>query len=296
MTYVGQEVPALTNTRLVAGAGTFTDDITLPNMTYMAILRSPYAHARIRSIDTSAASAHPGVVDVITGPEVFEKTEPIVEAFDTAAMGAKGVKWYALCHDRVRYVGEAVAAVVAEDKFTAYEVLELIEVDYEELPVVSDRDDAMNPDSTLVEPEWGDNLMVSRQIVAGDPDSAFADAGGMTVSGIVKSARISGAPLEPRAVIATYDPHLDFLTTWNSTQAPHPLRYYLAETLRMSESKIRVMQPDVGGGFGLKTPTFQEDALICFASIKLGPARQVGRGAHRAPADVRSRARHAIPL
>jgi carbon-monoxide dehydrogenase large subunit len=270
MTYVGEKVPAMTNTRLVSGAGTFTDDITLPNMTFMAILRSPYAHARIRSVDTSAASAHPGVVDVITGREVFEQTEPIIEAFDTAAMGAKGVKWYALCHDRVRYVGEAVAAVVAEDKFTAYEALELVEVDYEELPVVSDRDDAMSPDSTLVEPEWGDNLMVSRQIVAGDPDAAFADSGEMTVRGIVKSARISGAPLEPRAVIATYDPHLDFLTTWNSTQAPHPLRYYLAETLRMSESKIRVVQPDVGGGFGLKTPTFQEDALICFASIKLG--------------------------
>jgi carbon-monoxide dehydrogenase large subunit len=238
-------------------------------MTYMAILRSPYAHARIRSIDASGAEALPGVVGVLTGQEILETTNPIVEAFDTQAMGAKGVKWYALCHDRVRYVGEAVAAVVAEDKFTAYQALDLIEVDYEELPIVSDRDEAMKPETILIEPEWGDNLMVSRHIVLGDPDTAFAEAEG-TISGVVSSARISGAPLEPRAVIATYDPHLDFLTTWNSTQAPHPLRYYLAETLRMSESKIRVVQPDVGGGFGLKTPTFQEDALVCYAAVKYG--------------------------
>ena len=267
MTYVGKGIPALTNTRLVAGKGTFTDDISLPGMTYMALLRSPYAHARIRSIGKSKAEAHPGVIGVLTGKEIFESTNPIVEAFDTQAMGAKSVKWYALCHDRVRYVGEAVAAVVAEDKFTAYQALDLMDVDYEELPVVSDRDEAMKPDSTLVEPEWGDNLMVSRHIVLGDPDTAFAEAEG-TISGVVKSARISGAPLEPRAIVATYDPHLDFLTTWNSTQAPHPLRYYLAETLRMSETKIRVIQPDVGGGFGLKTPTFQEDALLCYAAIK----------------------------
>ena len=147
MSYIGKAVPAMTNTRLVAGKGTFTDDISVPGMTYMAILRSPYAHARIRNIDSSAAEALPGVVGVLTGQEIFETTDPIVEAFDTQAMGAKGVKWYALCHDRVRYVGEAVAAVVAEDKFTAYEALDQIEVDYEELPVVSDRDEAMQPEA-----------------------------------------------------------------------------------------------------------------------------------------------------
>ena len=269
MTYVGQRVPAFTNTRLVAGKGEFVEDISLPGMTYMAILRSPYAHARIRSIDVSKAEAHAGVVGILAGKEIFENTDPIVEAFDTVAMGAKSVKWYGLCHDRARYVGEAVAAVVAEDKFTAYEALDLIEVDYEELPVVFDRDEAMKPESPLVEPEWGDNLMVSRHIVLGDPDQAFAEAED-TISGVVKSARISGAPLEPRGVVAIYDAHQEFLTTWNSTQSPHPLRYYLAETLRMSEAKIRVIQPDVGGGFGLKTPTFQEDALVCYAAMKYG--------------------------
>src|SRR5438094_7620948 len=143
MTYVGQGVPGLTNTRLVAGKGRFVDDITLPEMTHLAVLRSPYAHARIRSIDTSRAEALPGVVHVITGREVAESMNPIPETYDTAAVGAKGVKWYALCTDRARYVGEAVAAVVAEDKFTAYEAVELIEVDYEELPVVRDPEQAM---------------------------------------------------------------------------------------------------------------------------------------------------------
>jgi aerobic carbon-monoxide dehydrogenase large subunit len=269
MSYVGTGIPAMTNTRLVAGKGTFLDDVAAPGTTWMAVLRSPYAHARLRSIDTSEAERVPGVLYVITGKEIFENTEPIVEAFDTAAMEAKGVKWYALCHDKVRYVGECVAAVVAEDRFTAQEAVSLIDVDYEELPVVHDRDEAMQPDSPIIEEEWGDNLMVSRHIVLGDPDAAFAEADGV-ISGTVKSARIHGSPLEPRGLLASWDPHREFLTVWDSTQAPHPLRYYLAETLRMRETSIHVIQPDVGGGFGLKTPTFQEEPLACYLSIKLG--------------------------
>ena len=107
MTYVGQRVPGLTNTKLVAGRGTFVDDVQLPRMAYAAIVRSPFAHARIRSIDTSAAEALPGVVYVLTGPEVAEEMNPIPETYDTAAVGAKGVRWYALCVDRARYGGWA---------------------------------------------------------------------------------------------------------------------------------------------------------------------------------------------
>ena len=119
MTYVGQSIPMITNSQLVGGKGTFTDDVQLPGMTHMAVLRSPYAHARIRSIDTSAAEALAGVVYVVTGKEIAENMNAIPETYDTAAVGAKGVEWYALCIDRARYVGEAVAAVVAEDRFTA---------------------------------------------------------------------------------------------------------------------------------------------------------------------------------
>lgn len=268
MSYVGERIPSARNARLVAGAGQFTDDIVPPGLVHLAILRSPYAHARIRSIDTARARAVPGVLDVLTGEEIVEATDPIVEAIDPEAMGAKKVRWYALCHDRVRFVGEAVAAVVAEDRYVANEALELIDVDYEELAIVADRDRAMQPDSPLVEPQWGDNLLASRSIVLGDPERAFADAAHV-VTGTVTSARISGTPLEPRGVIAAYDPYQKFLTAWISTQAPHPLRFYLAQSLRLPEGQVRVVQPDVGGGFGLKMPGAQEDTLVCYASLKL---------------------------
>jgi carbon-monoxide dehydrogenase large subunit len=268
LTYIGTGIPSLTNTKLVAGRGRFVDDIQLPGTAHAAILRSPFAHARIRSIDTSAADVLPGVVYVLTGREVAEKMNPIPETYDTAAVGAKGVKWYALCVDRARYVGEAVAAVVAEDKFTAYAALDLIQVDYEELPVVADPEIAMQGGSPLVEPDWGDNVMASRDIVLGDPDAAFASADG-TASGNVRSARITGTAIEPRGCLASYDAYEDTLTFWDSTQNPHPLRNYLAETLGMPDTSIRVIQPHVGGGFGLKIPTFQEEPLVAYLARKL---------------------------
>ena len=268
MTYVGQGVPSLTNTKLVAGRGRFVDDIQLPGMTHAAVLRSPFAHARIRSIDVSAAQALPGVLYVLTGREVAGAMNPIPETYDTAAVGAKGVRWYALCVDRARYVGEAVAAVVAEDRFAAYAALDLIDVDYEELPVVADSERAMEDGAPLVEPDWGDNIMASRDIVLGDPDAAFADADG-TVSGVVRSARITGTAIEPRGCVAVYDAYEDTLTFWDSTQNPHPLRNYLAETLGMPDTSIRVVQPHVGGGFGLKIPTFQEEPLVAYLARKL---------------------------
>ena len=268
MTYVGQEIPSLTNTKLVAGRGTFVDDISLPGTAHAAVLRSPYAHARIRSIDTARAESLPGVLCVVTGSEVKEQMNPIPETYDTAAVGAKGVKWYALCVDRARYVGEAVAAVVAEDRFTAYAALDLIDVDYEELPVAADPEEAMQPGAPLVEPEWGDNIMASRDIVLGDPDAAFAEADG-TISGYVRSARITGTAIEPRGCLASYDAYDDTITFWDSTQNPHPLRNYIAGTLGMPETSIRVMQPHVGGGFGLKIPTFQEEPLVAYLARKL---------------------------
>src|SRR5919106_4867543 len=268
MTYVGQGVPSLTNTRLAAGRGTFVDDISLPGMAYAAVLRSPYAHARIRSIDTSRAEALAGVVCVLTGREVAENMNPIPETYDTAAVGAKGVEWYALCVDRARYVGEAVAAVVAEDKLTAYEAVMLIDVEYEELPVIADPEEAMKPGAPLVEPEWGDNIMASRDIRLGDPDQAFAEADGR-VSGFVRSSRITGTAIEPRGCVAAYDPYTDQLTFWDSTQNPHPLRNYLAAALGIAETSIRVIQPHVGGAFGLKIPTFQEEPLVAYLARKL---------------------------
>ena len=269
MKYVGRPVPGLTNELLVRGKGTFVSDIQLPGLTYMAVLRSPYPHARIRSVDLTRARELPGVLLAATGRDLAATTEPIPSSWDPKEMGAKEVKWYALCPDRVRYVGEAVAAVVAEDKFTAYQALQLIDVDFEELPYVTDPEAALEEGSALVEPDWGDNILVSRDFTVGDPDQQFADADHV-LSGTVRSSRITGTPIEPRGCIASWDAFRKKLTFWDSTQDPHPLRTFLAFTLRVHENQVQVIQPHVGGGFGLKQPTFQEEPLTAWMSIRLG--------------------------
>ncbi len=191
---------------------------------------------------------------------------PISPAWDTSEVGAKSVDWYALVVDRARFVGEAVAAVVAEDKHTAYQALELIEVDYEVLPAVTDPEEALKPDSPLVEPQWGDNVLITRNFSVGDPEGAFSGDKAI-VKGVIECNRVTGTSLEPRGCLGSYDPYTDVLTFWDSTQSPHCVRVYLAETLRMSENSIRVIQPDVGGGFGLKQPPSKKSRLLLISLV-----------------------------
>src|SRR5216684_6800825 len=159
---MGSRVPGLNSRALVAGRGTYVGDITLPGMLHVAFVRSIYAHALIKSVDVSAIQALGGVVCAISGNEIRKNTKPIPQPYNKAGIGVHAYDWYALAHDKVRYVGEAVAAVVAEDKYTAHKAAELIEVDYEELPVVSDAESGMAPDATLIEPAWGTNLVMER--------------------------------------------------------------------------------------------------------------------------------------
>jgi aerobic carbon-monoxide dehydrogenase large subunit len=274
-TPVGQPYPGLNNRRLARGRGTFVADVAVDDTLHMAILRSPHAHAEIRSIDASAARAHPAVVDVVDGREIAAHTRPIPEGWDTAAVGAKHVDWYALAPDRVRFAGEAVAAVVARTRNDAFEALRLIDVDYEPLPVVSDARVALAEGAPLVEPGWGNNVLVTRETGFGDVATGKVGAAGK-VTGSLKLHRTSGTPMEPRGLLASYDEDEDLLTLWDSTQNPHPLRVYLAQTLGVPESKIRVIQPNVGGAFGMKQPTFQEEPLICYLTAKLGrPVRWI---------------------
>jgi aerobic carbon-monoxide dehydrogenase large subunit len=267
---VGRSVPGLPNRVLVSGHGTFVADVALPGMCAMAVLRSPYAHARIVSLDTSRALAEPGVVYVLTGEEIERETAPVPPAADPKFYGGKGLAVRALSADRVRYAGEPVAVVVAEDRYTANRVLELIDVVYEELPVVSDCEAALEPGSPLVEPSWTDNVMIQKEFTQGDAAGALRAAGPRVVRGVVKAQRYVAAPIEPRAYAADWDPYANLLTVWSSTQNPHPLRVFLAETLGMPETSIRVIQPHVGGGFGQKVPTFAEEVTIAYLSRKLG--------------------------
>ena len=269
MTNIGQRVTGLTNTQLAAGRGTYVNDISLPDMAYLAFLRSPYAHARIRSIDISAAAARPGVVRILTGEDARRDMRPIPEAWNTREIGAKGIEWYPIISDRVRYVGEVVAAVIAEDRWTASAALDDIIVDYEELPVVADLLTAMEPGADLVEPAWGDNILITRDWAAGDVEGAFSSAEHV-ISGTVRSNRITGVSIEGRGCLASWDPYQRRLDFWESTQNPHPLRTFLAETLAIPEGSIHVVQPHVGGAFGLKQPPFQEEPVVAYASILLG--------------------------
>jgi carbon-monoxide dehydrogenase large subunit len=269
-THVGRRYVGRTNRQLVAGLGRYVGDIEVDEAPlHMAVLRSPHAHARIRAIDTSDSRKVEGVVRVVTGSEVNPHMNPIPPGWDTSSVNARQVDWFPLCGDRARYVGEAVAAVVAETRHQAYLAMERIKVDYEVIKAVTTLAGAVRPDSPLVEPEWGTNTLVGRLLEVGDVDTAFATSPGV-ISGRMVTHRGTGVPIEPRGLLVDYDADRDLVTLWASTQNPHPLRVYLAQTLGIAESRIRVIQPHVGGAFGLKQPTFQEEPLIVFLGMEIG--------------------------
>jgi aerobic carbon-monoxide dehydrogenase large subunit len=269
MTAVGRRLPGRTSARLARGRGRYVDDLRMEGTCAVAIVRSPHAHAAILGVDVEAALALPGVVAAFTGEDLAAATNPLPEGWDTSVVGAKRVDWYALAPERVRYVGEAVAAVVAEDRPTAQLAAELVEVAYQQLPAVTDARAAMEPGSPLVEPDWGDNLLLSQRFEAGDVEAAMAGAR-VVVRGRVSSQRITGVPIEPRGIQASYDRATGTLSFWESTQQPHQVRSYLAQALRMDEGRIHVVQPHVGGAFGLKQPTSQEEVLLGFIAVRVG--------------------------
>ena len=197
-------------------------------------------------------------------------------------MGARSVEWRALVPDRVRYVGELVAAVVAEDRWTARAALDDVVVDYEELPAVADPYEALEPGAPLVEPEWGDNVILRRSFQSGDADAALAVAG-RRAAGSLACGRLAGSPIEPRGCVSSYDPASGRLDHWDATQQPHVLRTFLAETLGMPEGSVRVFSPTSVGAFGLKQPLYQEQATLAEAQPAAGATREVDRGARREP-------------
>jgi carbon-monoxide dehydrogenase large subunit len=254
MAYIGSSVSGILDTRLVAGKGQYTADVSLPDMGYMAVVRSPYAHARILSIDTNAARQHPGVRIVVTGADIKQWSKPIPHTLNPSAFGGKTTDIYCLAIDRVHYVGTPLAAVVADTRHAATEAANLIEVEYADLPVVIDAEQALEPDSPLLYPEWGTNELMHVRFQGGDVEQAFADADHI-LDDTLRLHRHTATPLEPRAALAHYDDRTEHLTLWVSTQAPHPLRTTLANTLNMDENDIQVIQPQVGGAFGVKIPT-----------------------------------------
>ena len=263
---MGRSIPGLANRRLARGRGSYVGDVRLPGALHVVIVRSPHAHALIRAVDAAAAEATPGVVCVITGAEIGKRTNPLPEGWDTSRAGARRVDWYALCQDRVRYAGEAVAAVVAEDAATAFAAAGLVDVDYEVLPAVSSAAAALADGATRVAPDWPDNVLFTQRFAEG---LMPAPDGNCVLSGTVASQRISGAPIEPRGILATWDDGEQLLRMTESTQQPHLVRSYVAQALRLPEHSVVVAQPHVGGAFGLKQPTSQEEVLLGYLALRL---------------------------
>lgn len=265
-TLVGKGIRRKEDPRLITGTATYVDDIEMPGMHHACVLRSPHAAAKIKSIDTSKAAEHPGVVAVFTG----EDTKGIGAVVCAAEIDGLRVPTHTvLATDRVYYVGHAVAVVVATDRYVAADALDLIEVEYEPLPAVADPEKAMEEGAPAVHPEWPDNIAFTNHYDGGDTEKAFAEAD-VVVKQRITSQRLIPTAMEPRGVVASFDKGMKSLTVYSSTQIPHLMRSIVAGMLGIAENKFRVITPEVGGGFGSKLNVYGEEALISFISMRIG--------------------------
>jgi carbon-monoxide dehydrogenase large subunit len=264
---LGAEVRRREDPRFLLGRGRYVDDIQRPGMVHACFVRSAVAHADVRSVDTAAAVAADGVHAVVTGADVADVLRPL--AADSLHPSWQSAAIPALVADRTRYVGESLAVVVADDRYAAEDACDLVEVDYAPRPVVASISDAIADGAPLVHDGWNDNFYVRREFLAGDPDAMFAQAAGV-VSLDLSTARQAGVPLETRGCVAEYDVRDDLLTVWSSTQVPHLIRTGLADALGLSEHRIRVIAPDVGGGFGIKCILYPEEIVVAHLAMRLG--------------------------
>jgi carbon-monoxide dehydrogenase large subunit len=264
---VGSRVKRREDPRLITGNATYVDDVRLPDMHYLAILRSPEAHARITRLDTSKAKAMPGVIEVITGQEIKGLTSPVPTA--AAIPGLKVPERWPLAIDTVGHVGEAVAAVLATDRSIARDAVDLIEVEYEPLPAVADVERAMEDGAPKVHDSFENNVAYYMPVMTGDIEQGLRDAD-VTISQRIVNQRLYPTPMEERAVLASFNKGDESLTVWASTQAPHLLKTILSGTVNVPEHKMRVIAPEVGGGFGCKISWYPEDMLAAALSIKTG--------------------------
>lgn len=266
--WFGAPVQRSEDPRLLRGKGTFVDDIDLPNVLQAAVLRSPHAHARILSIDTTAARDLPGVHLVLTATDLGAVLEPSPLLVPHHALTQPRTQ-LPLALEEVHYVGQAVAFVVADSRYIAEDALELIDVEYEPLPVVHSLEVAAADDAPLVHADVPGNVAAHFVQTVGDPDTAFATAPHI-VRETFSIERGSAMPMECRGVLARWEAHEGMLTCWISTQGPIPIRNGLAAIFHLPEHKVRVIAPDVGGGFGTKIMMFYpEEVLAPFAAIQL---------------------------
>jgi carbon-monoxide dehydrogenase large subunit len=264
--YIGRRLRRKEDPPLITGKGVYTDDMTLPGMLHATFVRSPEAHARVTSIDSSAALARAGVHAVLTADDL-DLAAGMPMAWVPPGVEINTPEHWPLARGEVKHVGQAVAVVLGEDKYGVVDAAEDVVVEYEPLPVVVDPEAALQDGSPLVHEQFGTNRTHEWGLGSEDMDAAWAEADVVIERRIVNH-RTHGAPIEPRACIAEY--RAGYLTLWTTTQIPHLTRSFLAGSMQMSEDRIRVVAPDVGGGFGVKLNHYPEEAVACAAARKLG--------------------------
>ena len=287
---VGARIKRTEDPRFLLGQARYVDDIVLPGVLEVAFVRSPMAHAEIGAIDVAAARSAPGVHHVITGEEIAQRAGPI--RCDSTYPSWQGTAFPALATKRVMFTGEAVAAVVADDRYLAEDAAALVTVDYRPLEVVASVADAIREGAPRLHEGWQDNYFVKRHFVGGDPDTVFAEADGVLELDLITH-RQTGIPMENRGCIAQYDRAEETLTVWTSTQIPHLVRTGLADSLGIPENRLRVISPDVGGGFGIKGNLFPEEIVVCVLAMETGrPVKWIEDRREHLLASIHAREHH----
>ncbi|QWF20041.1 xanthine dehydrogenase family protein molybdopterin-binding subunit [Nocardioides sp. LMS-CY] len=264
---VGETAAMVNLPAALSGAAHYVNDIEPPGTLFVAMLRSPHAHALVRGIDVAAARALPGVHAVLTGAEVLDRAGPHPVYWQLT--GQRTPQTRAMAVDRVRYHGQVVAAVAAESRALAEDALELIAVDYEPLPVVATVAEALAPGAPLLVPEWPDNVFGEQVYGTGDTDRAFADAA-YVVEEEFDFGRSFGAPLETRGCVVEYEPVAGRFEVWINSQSPNRVREVVSEVLGVPQARVRVRIPAVGGGFGTKANYYGEEILACLLARSTG--------------------------
>src|SRR5829696_2800054 len=286
--YIGRSVPRPNLARLTQGRAQYVSDVVLPRMAHVAFVRSPHAHAKIKSINPDAAKKSPGVIAVVTGAELAKVITPWVGVL-THLKGLKSAPQHALAIDRACWAGEAVCAVVARTRAEAEDGCERVAVDYEELPPVTDPETALDPTTPVIHPSIGDNLCFERVHTAGDPDKGFAEADAVVETTFVFG-RHTGVTNEPRAIVADWNPGDARLTVYHGTQAPHMMQNLFAKHLGLEEPQVRVITKDVGGSFGIKVHTYADEmATVALSKMLKRPVKFVADRVESFVTDIHAR-------
>jgi carbon-monoxide dehydrogenase large subunit len=285
--YFGRAMKRVEDPRLIKGIATYVDDLKIPGVLHAEFVRSPHANAKIISIKTDTAKKLPGVVGIFTGADVNDKVGTIPCA--SPIPGGKSPDHTVLAGARVYFVGHPVAVVVAETRTIARDALDLIDVDYEPLPAVIDPEKALEKDSPLTHPELGTNVAFTWSLPGGDVDGAFKEADSVLKLRIIHP-RLTPMAIEPRGCAASWHAGESSLTLWTSTQIPHLVRTLLPGLIRIPENKLRVVAPEVGGGFGSKLNLYAEEAVVSHLAMRLDrPVKWIEGRRENAAATVHGR-------